>query len=47
VRVRENWSPKEHSLTSFFAAHKEFARKVSIVEDGEPHVINLLEEVGF
>jgi len=47
VGVRENWSPKEHSLTSFFAAHKEFARKVSIVEDGEPHVINLLEEVGF
>lgn len=47
VRVRENWSPKKHSLTSFFAAHKEFARKVSIVEDGEPHVINLLEELGF
>ena len=47
VRVRENWSPKEHSLTSFFVAHKDFARKVSIVENDEPHVINLLEEVGF
>ena len=47
VRVRENWSPKEHSLTSFFVAHKDFAKKVSIVEDDKPHVINLLEEVGF
>jgi hypothetical protein len=47
VRARENWSSKKHSLTSFFEAHKEFARKVSIVADGEPHVINLLEEVGF
>jgi hypothetical protein len=47
VEVREDWSPKKHSLTSFFAAHKDFAKKVSIVEDGEPHVINLLEKVGF
>ena len=47
VSAREDWSPKKHSLTSFFEVHKEFARKVSIVADGEPHVINLLEEVGF
>ena len=47
VTVRENWSPKKHSLTAFFTEHKDFAKKVSIVEDGEPHVINLLDEVGF
>jgi hypothetical protein len=47
VRVREDWSPKKHSLTAFFADHKNFAEKVSIVEDGVPHVINLLDKVGF
>jgi hypothetical protein len=47
VRVREDWSPTKHSLTSFFEEHKDFARKVSIVKEDEPHVINLLEEVGF
>jgi glyoxylase-like metal-dependent hydrolase (beta-lactamase superfamily II) len=45
--VRENWSPKKHSLTAFFAAHQDFARKVSIVEEDVPHVINLLDAVGF
>jgi hypothetical protein len=45
--VRENWSPKKHSLKAFFADHKDFAKKVSIVEEAKPHVINLLEEVGF
>jgi hypothetical protein len=47
VKVRENWSPKKHSLTSFFAAHKDFAKKVSIVEEGDPHVINLIEDLRF
>jgi hypothetical protein len=47
VQVREDWSDKKHSLASFFAAHKDFAKKVSIVEDGKPHVINLLDDVGF
>lgn len=47
VTVREEWSPKKHSLTGFFAAHKDFAKKVSIVEEGDPHVINLIDEVGF
>jgi hypothetical protein len=47
VTVRENWSPKKHSLKTFFTNHKDFAKKVSIVEEGEPHVINLLEKVGF
>lgn len=47
VNVREDWSPKKHSLTAFFVAHQDFANKVSIVEEGNPHVINLLDKVGF
>jgi hypothetical protein len=46
-KVRPDWSPGEHSLQSLFDEHKEFGKKVSIVEDGQPHVIDLLEEVGF
>lgn len=47
VKVRENWSPKSHSLTAFFAAHKDFAKKVSIVEESKPHLIDLFDKVGF
>jgi hypothetical protein len=47
VKVREDWSPKKHSLTALFAAHKDFAKKVRIVDEGNPHVINLLDKVGF
>jgi glyoxylase-like metal-dependent hydrolase (beta-lactamase superfamily II) len=47
VKVREDWSAKKHSLTDFFAAHKDFAKKLSIVDKSEPHVINLIEEIGF
>jgi hypothetical protein len=45
VKVRANWSPKNNSLGSFFTAHKKFAKKVVIVDETEPHVINLLDEV--
>ena len=45
VKVRANWSAKKNGLTSFFAAHKKFAEKVVIVPEGEPHVINLLDDV--
>lgn len=45
--VRPDWSPTKHSLTAFFADHEDFAKKISIVEDGKPHVINLLDELGF
>ncbi len=47
VVVREDWSPEQHSLTKFFSDHKDFARKVRIAEEGKPHAIDLLEEVGF
>lgn len=45
VKVRPNWSAKKNSLAAFFAAHKKFAQKVVIVNEKEPHVINLLDEV--
>jgi hypothetical protein len=47
-KVRANWSPKKHSLGALFEEHKDFGKKVSIVgENNEPHLINLLDEVGF
>jgi hypothetical protein len=46
-KVREDWSPKEHSLAALFAANPDFASKVSIVGDNEPHVIDLLDKFGF
>jgi beta-lactamase superfamily II metal-dependent hydrolase len=45
--VRENWSHEKHSLECFVAEHEKFAEKLSVIKQGEPHVINLLEEVGF
>jgi len=45
--VRPNWSPKKHSLTAFLKEQKDFAKKVSIVEEGKPHVIDLLDKLGF
>ena len=43
--VREDWSPAEHSIASFLEQNESFAKKVRIVPDGEPHVINLLEGI--
>jgi hypothetical protein len=46
VVVRAKWSPKKHSLDSFFSAHKDFAKKVNVVgKDG--HVIDLIDSLGF
>ncbi len=45
--VRPDWSPEKQSLRAFFREHKNFAKRLSFVEEGEPHVIDLLEEVGF
>ncbi len=47
LKVRPNWSPKKHGLQALFDEHPAFAEKLSVVEEGEPHVINLLEEVEF
>lgn len=44
-KVRPNWSPKKNSLAAFFAANKNFAKKVVIVDEKAPHLINLLDEL--
>jgi beta-lactamase superfamily II metal-dependent hydrolase len=45
--VRSDWSPKKNSLASFLVDNKEMAKKVRIVEEGKPHLINLLDRVEF
>jgi hypothetical protein len=47
TKVRETWSDKKHSLASFFTANKAFGKKVQFVEKDKPHVIDLLDELGF
>jgi len=42
--VREDWSPAEHSLASLLEDNPDFAKKFRIVEEGEPHLINLLDD---
>jgi hypothetical protein len=39
------WSVKKQSLASFFADNKAFAKKVVIVDETKPHLINLLDEM--
>ncbi|HET6975796.1 MAG TPA: hypothetical protein VFI24_05710 [Pyrinomonadaceae bacterium] len=39
------FTAKKHSLASFFAENKKFAKKVVIVDESEPHLINLLDEM--
>jgi beta-lactamase superfamily II metal-dependent hydrolase len=45
--VRSDWSPKKNSLASFLVDNKEMAKKVRIVEEGKPYLINLLDRVEF
>ena len=44
-KVRPNWSPAKHSLASFLKKNESFAQKVQVVEEGQPHVIHLLDEM--
>jgi len=45
---RENWSPKKHSLAAFFADNPlGDDQALEIVAEDEPHVIDLLDELGF
>ncbi|HSL54480.1 MAG TPA: hypothetical protein VK868_08790 [Pyrinomonadaceae bacterium] len=39
------WSPKKQGLVAFFAENPKFAKKVSIVPEKKPHLINLLDKV--
>lgn len=43
--VRPDWSPAEHSIASLLQANPNFANKIRIVPEGEPHLINLLDEL--
>jgi hypothetical protein len=45
AKVREDWSPAEHSLTAFFKDNPKMAKKVKIVDDKKPHLIDLLDPV--
>ena len=47
TEVRETWSDKEHSLASFFTTNQAFGKKVQSVEEDKPHVIDLLDELGY
>lgn len=47
-KVRENWSDAKHSLAAFFQARPlAGGQRIQIVPDGTPHVIDLLDPVGF
>ena len=47
MKARKNWSAKENSITSFLTAHQEFARKVAIVTEEKPFVIDLHEKLNY
>ena len=48
TKARENWSAKKHSLAAFFE-HTKLARgqKIHVVDKIRPHVIDLLEPLGY
>ena len=39
------WSAKKDGLVAFFAENPKFAKKVSIVDEKKPHLINLLDKM--
>jgi hypothetical protein len=43
AKVRKDWTPAEHSLKAFFAAHPKMLKKVKIVDENKPHMIDLLD----
>jgi beta-lactamase superfamily II metal-dependent hydrolase len=47
VKVRPVWSAKKHSLAGLLSANPAFKKKVRIVKVGAPHVIDLLDPLGF
>jgi hypothetical protein len=47
LKVRPDWSAKKHGLKAFLAEHPAFARKIRIVPEHAPHVIDLLDPLGF
>jgi hypothetical protein len=48
VKVREDWSPKKHSLAAFLKDRGLAAgQEIRIVDKGKPHLIDLLEPIKF
>jgi len=47
TEVRAEWVDDKNSLTAFFAEHKNFADKLSIVEENKVHLIDLLDRCAF
>jgi hypothetical protein len=45
--VREDWSRAEHGLGGLFDAEPALGNKVHVVPEGQPHVIDLLDPLGF
>jgi beta-lactamase superfamily II metal-dependent hydrolase len=44
-KAREDWSPERNSLTAFFEDHQNLAKKIRIVEENKPHIIDLIQKV--
>ena len=47
VEIRSDWSDQKNSLTTFFGANPALGKKVRIVDEKAPHVIDLLDPVGI
>ena len=47
VVVRPDWSPAVNGLADFLASHPALAAKITVVPDGQPHVIDTLDPLGF
>jgi hypothetical protein len=47
VHVRANWSAPKNSVAAFLAATPAFAAKIKVVPADKPHVIDLLDPLGY
>lgn len=45
--VRPDWSPAKHGLRAFLDDHPDLKQKVQIVDQNQPHLINLLDPITF
>jgi hypothetical protein len=44
-KIRADWSPAANGLAAFFAKRPDMAKRVSVVDDDKPHIIDLLDPV--
>ena len=47
TKVRADWSSEVNSLAAFLDANPSFAKKVVIVDEKQPHLINLHDDITF